>query len=213
MLPQLMRLCGFRNAGLSSDGGVGSPARVQGFEVAMLNLVRTLQASKREGASPADRLALVHDGMEKLVTAFVKDNLETCSNIKYNSELVQSLLSADDLEDPAFAANPEYAIRNHLRNIIRAYISVVNQHHPVKASDRTQLGLHLESIGLSFGFSSDASGKRIFCRVVVLRFLSVFILLCLSTCAGTPRSYLPDGNVLALCLVTCLVVVLAFMRK
>lgn len=182
----------------------------------MLSLVRTLQASKREGASPGDRLALVHDGMEKLVTAFVKEKLETCSNIKYNSELVQSLLSADDLEDilnPAFAANPEYAIRKHLRNIIRAYISVVNQQHPVKASNRTQLSLHLDTIGLSFGFSSDASGKCVFCRVVVLRSLSVFMLLCLSTCAGTPRPYLPDGNMLAFSLVTCLVVVLAFMRK
>ncbi len=123
----------------------------------MRTLTHSLKQCKKEGKAGPELLLAVQNGMEQLVTAFVKDSLEPCSDIKYDEKLVSSLLAAEDFEgllSSSIVGDPEYAIRKHLRSIIRAYMSSINQTKRIHVTDRAQFG---KRIGLSFGWSSDVS--------------------------------------------------------
>lgn len=78
----------------------------------------------------------------------------------------------------------DYFIRKHMRNIVKFYLTEVDRARPIKITDSTRFGRHMESLGLSLGYQQNTSN----------------------------RTLQPDGNVLVLSLLSAFLVFL-FLRK
>jgi hypothetical protein len=172
---------------------MGSTARPS-FELQLRLLIEALRkqhagdgVSRRLRAADNLLVDVILPRMEALVAAFVRDNLETTSDVVYNPDLAKSLVALEDFDDLLAGRFDEYAIRKHMRSIIRMYMGETNRAHPIKITDRAKFGIHMETIGLNIGWSNDT--------------------------LGASRSLLPDGNVVVLALLTLAVAVLAFKRK
>ena len=143
----------------------------------MRKLIRTL-CDAPGSTSLADA---VFPGMESLVSAYIRENLEGCSDLKYNADLAKALIASEDFADLLSGHVNEYVIWKHLRDIVRLYVGEVNRSRPIRVSDRAKFGLHMETIGLNIGWSNDSIGTR---------------------------SLVPDGNTLAFIVLTFALVLL-----
>jgi len=98
---------------------------------------------------------------EEIIQKFVEEKLSPYSNIKYNSELAKNLLAFEDLTDIFEDSNvDEYTVRKHIRDLLKAYISDVNNIHSIDIKDKQKFGFHLESVGLSL--ANETSSRSIF---------------------------------------------------
>src|ERR1700693_556669 len=71
--------------------------------------------------------------LEEIIKAYIRENLESCSDIKYNVQLAKSIIAVEDFNDLLHAPN-EYVIRKHIRSIIRIYISEVSKSRQINIS-------------------------------------------------------------------------------
>jgi hypothetical protein len=162
------------------------------FEVELMKFIKALEPYRGPLTPSSGKVALeaiVYPFMERLVQAFVHEGLERCSDIRYNSALVQSLLAIENFSDLIEGHANEYTIRKHVRDVIRMYIAEVNKSRPIKVTDKAQFGVHLEAVGLNIGWMQASSGSE--------------------------RSLVPDGNILVLAATTIVVmtIVLLIFKK
>jgi hypothetical protein len=137
----------------------GSPSPGMSFELSLAELTNKLAA-----ATKADREQAALSGMEKLIHAFVRDNLEDCSDIKYNPQLAKSLLAVEDMSDLLDASRGpavEYILRKHVRSVVRYYVEQVNNARPIAVTDKAKFRVRMESIGLNIGWSQECDSRRL----------------------------------------------------
>jgi hypothetical protein len=143
------------------------------YELLLASLSRTLAAASREV-----REAIVLEGIEGLICAFVRENLEDCTDITYNPQLAKPLLAMEDLTDllgGAGATAVEYTLRKHVRSVVGCYVGQVNTARPIAVKDKAKFVEHMECIGLSISRSQDSGFRRLMPdgNVVVMAILTL----------------------------------------
>lgn len=142
----------------------------ESIELAIARLIRDIQTAKKEGRPPPDVLAgILYPGMERLLQMFIRDKLSDCTDIVYNSDLAKSLISLDNFTDI----------------LTENAVSEVNKARPIQVTDKSRFGVHMETIGLNIGWSSDQRN----------------------------RSIVPDGNVIVLATLTAFIAALFLMKQ
>jgi hypothetical protein len=167
------------------------------LEVSIAKFIRELQQQQHEvPGSIEDTFVFQH--MQELVSLYVKERLESCSDIRYNDELAKALIADEDFTDLLNGKHHEYVIRKHIRNIMKMYLTEVRRARLIGVTDRTQFSLALETVGFNMA-AIDQHGSSGLCPLAdKIR----------------PRSIAPDGNVLAVVMMLVAIVGLfALMNK
>jgi hypothetical protein len=102
---------------------------------------------------------LVLSSTEELTRLYIKDNVEKCTDVVFNQELAQCVIAVKDFADLLKPQEGrlalEYTARNHVRSVVRLYLSEVNKAHPSETT-KAQFGPLAETMGLR----SQESGSR-----------------------------------------------------
>jgi hypothetical protein len=121
-------------------------------------------------------MALIQDGMEKLVRAYVREKLEDCSDIQYNPELGKALIACENFGDLIGHAD-NYIVRKHMRNLIRSYVTSVYHARPIQVKERTKFGVSMEYLGVNVGESTGGRSAVPDGNVLVLSMLTLAAIL------------------------------------
>jgi hypothetical protein len=116
--------------------------------------------------------------LEAVVAAYIRQNLEDCSDLRYSEDLAKSLVGLEDVTDLLNGRCNEYIIWKHLRSVVRLYVQEVNTCRPIAVTDSAKFDSRMEFLGLNVRRTSG------------------------STSSSYYRDLLPEGNVLVMSILT-----------
>lgn len=122
-----------------------------------MNFSSVINNIKHINLKAEDAYDKLYHSVELVLEAYIKENLVSSSNIKYNSELAKSMVAIEDFSELMSGREEvnEYSLRKHLRNIVKFYLAETNKAHPIQVTDKTRFVLQLEALGLSLNMGQE----------------------------------------------------------